>query len=91
MVRKDDRGSEHKDDSLFEREGSCIQAEIENVDLIQAFIDILREEMDDIQDDQLPLLLKKRFGIGLSYEQIQDILYGRPYIVEREDTRTVYI
>jgi hypothetical protein len=38
--------------------------------------------MDDIQEDQLPLLLRKRFGIGLSYEQVQDILYGRPYIVE---------
>jgi len=75
---------------LFKREGSCIQIEIENVDLIKAFIDILREEMGNIEDDQLPLLLKKRFGMGLSYEQVQDILYGRPYIIE-EDTGRVYI
>jgi len=38
--------------------------------------------MDNIKEDQLPLLLRKRFGIGLSYEQIQDVLYGKPYIVE---------
>jgi len=89
MVHENDRRGEHENDTLFERQGSCIQAEIENVDLILAFIDILREEIGHIDDKDLPLLLKKRFGIGLTFDQVDEILHGK-IIIEEFDTRDVY-
>lgn len=89
MVHKNDRRGEHENDTLLKCQGSCIQTEIENADVIQAYIDILKKDIGNINDCDLPSLLKKYFNVELTLDEIQEILYGE-IIIEEFVARDVY-